>query len=119
MTQIKEKRKRVWTYLNSSEKQTLTEMAEAANQSLSEHIRVKLTRRTNKIQLSPHVIADRILLSKVKQSTMIIRAIAQGSSDTENMEKIFKELDKLVNTIDPAILRLIGVEDDSSNLSEK
>ena len=119
MNQVKEKRKRVWTYLNSSEKQALTKMAEANNQSLSEYIRTRLTKRTNKVQLSPHVIADRVLLSRVKQSIMMLKVIAQGNSDDASKKKMLIELNNLTAVIDPAILALIGASDDSSDLPER
>lgn len=115
---MEEKRKRVWAYLTSSEKQSLVEKAEVSNQRLSEYIRARLTKRTSKVQLTREVIDSRIVLSKVKQSIMMLKRIANSSSDIDSKEKIIGELDNLIDVVDPAILCLMGIKDDSSNLSE-
>lgn len=106
-------------YLTESEKQTLCEKAKTTNQKLSEYIRLKLTKKVNKTHLPPHIITDRILLSKVKQSIMMLNAIAKSSPDIAIREKILSELNNLAEIIDPAFLALMGVSDnDSSDLSE-
>lgn len=111
--------KKVWIYLSDADKQALTLKASATNQKLSAYIRNCLTRRINKIDVSKEAIADRILLSKVKQSIMMLRAIAKSSDDATNRDKILNELDSLTNVIDPAIMASMGLSgDDSSNLSE-
>lgn len=111
--------KEIRVYLSEFEKETLTVKAKQNNQGLSTYAREKLTRRINKLDMSSEVVAARVALSKVKQSTMIMRTIARDTDNSVLRDKMLQELDNLIGIIDPAIMALMRVDkDDSSNLSE-
>lgn len=112
--------KEIRVYLSEFEKETLTIKAKQNNQKLSTYAREKLTRRISKLDMSSEVVAARIALSKVKQSTMIMRTIARDTDNNILRDKMLQELDNLVSIVDPAIMALMGVDkNDSSNLSKK
>lgn len=110
--------KEIRVYLSAEEKKALSLKAAASNQKLSEYTRNCLTRRINKMVLSKEAIAERVVLSKVKQSIMLLNAIASDSTDIKNQDKVLKELLSLTAIVDNAIATSFSCEEnDSSNLS--
>ncbi len=107
-------------YFSTEEKETLLSKAAASNQKLSTYVRNCLTRRMGKMVVTKDAIAARVVLSKVKQSAMMLKTIAEESKDTINGAELLGELEKMMGYIDDAIMASItNKEDDSSNLSEK
>ena len=120
MKKTEGRKQEIRVYLSTDEKQTLLAKAAATNQRLSGYIRNCLTRRINKTAVSKEVIADRVLLSKIKSGVMLVKAIAQESTDATSREKLLNELQSLTYIVDNAIMTSMGCnEDDSSNLSEE
>jgi hypothetical protein len=105
-------------YLDTQEKDALLSKATASNQKLSTYVRNCLTRRMGKIVVTKDAIASRVVLSKIKQSAMMLKTIAEESNDTTNGAELLGELEKLMEIVDDAIMASItNTENDSSNLS--
>lgn len=110
--------KEIRVYLSAEEKEILEGRAAATNQKLSGYIHDCLTRRINKMPISPEAIADRVLLSKIKSSVMLLTTITRGSTDLSSRDKLLNELQALTRIVDNTIMVCMGCsEDDSSNLS--
>lgn len=112
-------RKLVPIYLSSEEKALLESKAKVNEQGLSRYIRNVVLRRISKVPISEKVVADRVLLSKLKSSVILLSNIASEVTETPSKNELLNELQSLTNIIDSAIIKsMVGKENDSSNISE-
>lgn len=112
-------RKLVPIYLSVEEKELLESKAKVNKQALSRYIRNIVLRRVSKAPISEKVVADRVLLSKLKSSVILLSNIALEVTDIQNKNELLNELQSLTSIIDSAIIKsMVGKENDSSDISE-
>ena len=104
MKNDKEKKERVQLYLTVEEKLALKAKADTVKQGLSRYVRNCIFKRINKNNFTNLAISERINLSKVQSSIMLIQGIVKGSHDDVAKEEVLKELESLQSIVNILIM---------------